>query len=201
KRVQLVHHRVDRVLQLEDLAARVDGDLLAQVAARDRGRDVGDVPHLGRQVAGHRVDAVGQVLPDAGDAIDRRPAGELAFRPDLARNPGHFAGEGVELVDHRVDRVLELEDLALDVDLDLLAQVAVGHRGRHFGDVPDLGREVAGHEVDAVGEVLPDAGDALDVGLAAELAFRPDLAGDAGHLGAERVQLVDHRVDRVGEPL
>ena len=47
-----------------------------------------------------------------------------------------------ELVDHRVDRVLELEDLALDVDRDLLRQVAVGDRGRDLGDVAHLGGEV-----------------------------------------------------------
>ena len=60
---QLVHHRVDRGLQLEDLAAGVDVDLLRQVALRDRGGDLGDVPHLAGQVVGHRVDVVGQVLP------------------------------------------------------------------------------------------------------------------------------------------
>ena len=56
-----------------------------------------------------------------------------------------------------------------------------------------------GHEVDAVGEVLPGAGDALHVGLAAELALGADLAGDAGHLGGERAELVHHRVDGVLE--
>jgi len=35
--VQLIDHRVDRVLELEDLAANIDGDLARQIAARDRG--------------------------------------------------------------------------------------------------------------------------------------------------------------------
>ena len=35
--------------------------------------------------------------------------------------------------------------------------------------------------VDAVGQVLPDARHALDLGLAAELPLGADLAGDAGH--------------------
>ena len=51
ERVELIDHRVDGVLQLEDLAAHVDGDLLRQVAVGDRGRDVGDVAHLVGQVA------------------------------------------------------------------------------------------------------------------------------------------------------
>ena len=35
-------------------------------------------------------------------------AAELAFGADLARDARHLAGERVELVDHRVDGVLEL---------------------------------------------------------------------------------------------
>ena len=199
KRVELVDHRVDGVLQLEDLALDVDGDLLGEVAVGDGGGDLGDVAHLAGQVAGHGVDAVGQVLPDAGDALDLGLAAQLALRADLAGHAGHLGGEAVELVDHRVDGVLQLEDLALDVDGDLLGEVAVGHGGGHLGDVAHLAGEVAGHAVDVVGEVLPDAGDALDLGLAAELALGADLAGDAGHLGGEGVELVDHRVDGVLE--
>ena len=53
KRVELVDHRVDRVLELEDLPLDVDGDLLAEVAVGDGGGDLGDVAHLAGQVAGH----------------------------------------------------------------------------------------------------------------------------------------------------
>ena len=125
-------------------------------------------------------------------------AAELAFGADFAGHAGHFGGERAELVDHRVDGVLQLEDLALDVDGDLLGEVAVGDGGGDLGDVADLAGQVAGHRVDAVGQVLPGAGDALDVGLAAELAFGADLAGDAGDFGGERAELVDHRVDGLG---
>ena len=44
---------------------------------------------------------------------------------------------------------------------------------------------------------VPDT--SVDLGLAAELALGADLAGDAGDLGRERAQLVDHGVDRVLE--
>ena len=67
-------------------------------------------------------------------------------------------------------------------DGDLLGEVAVGHRRGDLGDVADLAGEVAGHRVDAVGQVLPDAAHAPDLGLAAELALGADLAGDAGDL-------------------
>ena len=94
---------------------------------------------------------VGQVLPRAGDARHVGLAAELAFGADLARDARHLGGERAELIHHRVDGVLELEDLALHVDGDLLRQVAGGDRRRHVGDVAHLAGEVAGHRVDRVG--------------------------------------------------
>src|SRR5207248_1481027 len=195
ERVELVDHGVDGVLELEDLALDVDGDLLGEVAVLDCGRDLGDVAHLARQVARSEDRRVGKVLRYAGDALDVG----LVFRPVLggyvAGDTGHLVREGVELVDHRVDGVLELEDLAPDVDGDLLREVAVGDSGGDFGDIAHLARQVAGHEVDVVGQVLPDAADAPDLGLTAQLALGAHLARHAGHLAREGVELADHRVD------
>ena len=67
------------------------------------------------------------------------------------------------------------------------------HGGGHLGDVADLAGQIAGHQVDVVGQVLPGAGDAFDLRLAAKLAFRSHLAGDAGHFRGEAVELIDHR--------
>ena len=39
-------------------------------------------------------------------------AAELAFGADLARDARHFRGEGVELVHHGVDGVLQLQNFA-----------------------------------------------------------------------------------------
>ena len=117
--------------------------------------------------------------------------GTCAWPPSLPSVPTSRAtrvtsrGEGVELIDHRVDGVLELEDLALHVDRDLARQVAAGDGGRHLGDVAHLAGQVAGHRVDVVGEVLPGAGDARHLRLAAELALGADLARDARHLAGE----------------
>ena len=195
--VELIDHRVDGVLQLENLALHVDGDLAREIAARDRGRHFGDVAHLSRQVAGHRVDVVGQILPRAGDAGHLRLAAEPPFRADLARDARHFAGEAVELIDHRVERLLELKDFAAHVDGDLARQVAVGDGGRDLRDVAHLTRQIAGHRVDVVGQVLPCAGDAGHRRLAAEAPLGADLARDARHLAGEGVELIDHRVDGV----
>src|SRR5204862_311572 len=140
---------------------------------------------------------VGQVLPGSGHAGDLRLAAELAFGADLARHAGHLRGEGVELVDHGVDGVLELEDLAPHVDRDLARQVAARHRRGHLGDVADLGGQVARHRVDVVGQVFPGSGHAGDLRLAAQPALAADFARHAGDLAGEAVEPVDHGVQRL----
>ncbi|HEV7159367.1 MAG TPA: hypothetical protein VGN38_13500 [Caulobacteraceae bacterium] len=197
ERIELIDHGVDGVFQLQDLAFHIDGDLLGEITQGHRGGHLGDVAHLASQIAGHEIDVVGEVLPRAGDTFDSRLAAELAFGADLARHPGDLGGEGVQLIDHGVDGVLQLEDLALHIDGDLLGEIASGHGGRDLGDVAHLAGQIAGHEVHVVGQVLPCPGDTLDLSLAAELAFGADLARHPGHFGGERVELIDHGVDGV----
>ena len=199
ERVQLVDHRVDRVLELEDFAADVDGDLARQVAARDGRRHFGDVAHLRGEVGGEQVDVVGQVLPRAGDARHDGLAAELAFGAHLARHADHFGRERAQLLDHRVHRLLDEQDLAAHVDGDLARQVAAGDGRRDLGDAAHLRGQVARHEVDVVGQVLPRAAHARHLRLAAELALGADFARHPRDFRRERVQLVDHRVDRVLE--
>ena len=95
-----------------------------------------------------------------GHALDLGLAAELALGTDLAGDARDLVGEARQLRHHPVQRLLELEDLAARVDGDRLGQVAVGDRGRHLGDVAHLVGQVARHEVDVVGQVLPRAGNA-----------------------------------------
>ena len=80
----------------------------------------GDVADLTGQVRGHRVHAIGQVLPCAGNAPHHGLTAELALGADLPGHTRHFAGEGVRQIHHRVDGVLQLEDFAAHIDRDLL---------------------------------------------------------------------------------
>ena len=160
ERVELIDHRVDGVLQLQDFAFHVDGDLAVEVAAGDGGGHFGDVADLGGEVARHGVDRVGEILPGAGHAGHDGLHAEPAFGADFAGHASHFRGEGAKLLDHRVDGFLELQDFAAHVDGDLLGKVAVGHGDGHLGDVADLAGEVRGHGVDVVGQILPGAGHA-----------------------------------------
>src|SRR4029453_13254184 len=104
---------------------------------------------------------------------------------DLARDAGNLGREAVELVDHRVDGVLDLQDLAPRVDGDLLGQVAARDRGGPLGDVANLSGQVVRQQVDVVRQVTPNAGRLGHVGLSAQLAVGADLFRDAGDLGCE----------------
>src|SRR6202030_1352473 len=110
----------------------VHRDLRGEVAAGDRGGDVGDVADLGGQVAGHEVDVVGEVFPGSGDAGHLRLAAELAFGADFTGDARDFRRERAELIHHRVDGFFQLQDFAADVDRDFLGQVAVRHRDGDF---------------------------------------------------------------------
>ena len=48
----------------------------------------------------------------SSDAGYLRLAAEFTFGPDFAGDAGHFPPEGVELIDHGGDGVLQFEDLA-----------------------------------------------------------------------------------------
>src|SRR5207249_2435971 len=197
--IELIHHPVDDVLDLYDLAADVHGDLLSQVAIGNRRGHLRDVSELDSQITRHGIDVVGEVLPDAGHALDLRLAAQPAVGADFARHAGHLRCKRVELIHHGVDGVLQLQDLTSHIDGDLLGEVSGGDGGRHVSNVPHLGGQVVSHQVDAVGQVLPRAGYPRNVRLAAEFPISTDLDRDPGHFRGETTKLFHHRVDGVFE--
>jgi len=79
-----------------------------------------------------KVDVVGQLFPYPADLNGGRGGlAELALGPDLTGYPCDFGDKSVELVDHGVDRVLQVQHLAPDVGGDLLAEIAVSDRPDH----------------------------------------------------------------------
>ena len=128
ERVQLVHHRVDGVLQFQNFALHVHRDFARQVAARHGGRHFGNVAHLAGQVVRHGIDVVGQILPCAGHAGHHRLAAQFAFGADFARHAAHFRGKRIQLVHHRVDGVFQFQNFAAHVHRDFARQVAVAPR-------------------------------------------------------------------------
>ncbi len=187
ERTELVDHRIDGVLELENFAASIDRDAGRQIAFGDGGGHFGDVANLVGQVAGHVVDTVRQILPGAGHAVHFGLTAQLAFSSDFARNARNFGRERAELIDHGVDGVLELENFAARVDGDLGGQIAFSDGRRNTGDVSNLIGQVAGHGVHTLREILPGSSDAGDNCLSAELAFGSNFARHARCFGRERI--------------
>ena len=106
---------------------------------------------------------------------------EFALSADFARDAGYFASEGVELIHHRVNGVLEFKNFAFYVYRDLARQIAASHGRSHFSNVSHLSREVSGHGVDGVRKILPSSRHSRDNGLAAEFAVSANLAGYTRH--------------------
>jgi len=91
-----------------------------------------------------------------------------------------FAGEAVELIHHRVQRFFELQNFTANVYRDLARKIAVGDGRRDFRNVSYLAGQVAGHEVDVVGEIFPCAADAWHLRLSTKFAFGADFRARRG---------------------
>src|ERR1019366_5382487 len=112
KPFELINHRIAMVLQLQKLALDISRNLLAQITVSDRRRHLGDVTHLPREISRHQVDVVSQLLPRPATLNrPRRRLTKLPLSPDLTRHTRNLRHEPVELINHRIDRVLELEHL------------------------------------------------------------------------------------------
>src|SRR5262249_52379415 len=135
ERTKLFDHGVQGFFELQDFAADVHRDLLGKVAVRDCGSNFRDVANLTSQVRSHEVDVVGEIFPRAGNTRHLGLAAQLAFGTDFTGHTRYFAGERVQLVHHRVDGVLELQNFAFDIDGDFAGQIAAGNSGGDFGDI------------------------------------------------------------------
>ncbi len=119
ERAELIHHGVDGVLQLQNFAAHVHRDLARKISLGHGGSDFRDVAHLIGQVTGHRVDALGKILPGTGHAFHFRLAAQFAFGTHFARHARYFGCERAELIHHGVDGVLQFQNFAASVHRDL----------------------------------------------------------------------------------
>src|SRR5262249_13420702 len=146
--------------------------------------------HLRGQVARHRVDAVGQVLPRSRHALYSRLPAELAFGADLARDARHFRSERSQLIDHLVDGLRRAQELALqrrpvDFERHRLRQIALRHRTDYARGLARGMHEIVDKLIHRVDRVAPETGRIADRSAPSELAF---LAHDAG----EALELLRH---------
>ena len=109
-----------------------------------------------------------------------------------------FRGD-TQVINHRVDVVLQLSNFAARLHLNGTSEVAFRHSSRDLGDSPNLRGEIGGEQVDVAGEILPSARRTRYVSLATKSAIDTDLARDVRHLFREGRKRVGHVVDGVGE--
>ena len=103
-----INHVVDGVSQGRNLALGLDRQFLLDVPSGHGAHHLGDTAHLIGQVRRHDVDVVGQVLPGTGHALHLRLAAQLAVGAHLFGHTGDLRREGIELIHHPVDDVLDL---------------------------------------------------------------------------------------------
>src|SRR5581483_2197720 len=196
--------RVDGVFQLQNLAARVHGDARGQIAFRHGGRHARDVADLVGQVAGHGVDAFGQISPGSGDGGDYSLTAQFAFGSYFARNARHFAREGIQLLHHGVDHARGVQEFAaqwtaVHLQSHGLREIAFGHRADHARDFRGRLHQVANKAVHRLHALRPSPGHRANGSTLGDFAVLTDGPADAlefaGHL------LVDFEdvVQRVGD--
>jgi len=107
---QRVGHAIDGIGEGRDFTLRFDGEPLAEVAVGHGGNDLHDAANLFVRLLAITFDVVGQVLPRYRPTPGTTSlTTQLAFGTDFARKPCHLGREAVELVDHRVDGLLQLQ--------------------------------------------------------------------------------------------
>ncbi len=108
----------------------------------------GDVADLSREITSHRVDGIGKILPHSAYAFDLGLASEFTVGTHFARHARYFAREGIKLIHHGVDGVLQLENLSPNVHSDFRREVAFRDSRGNTCNVTNLVGEVARHGVD-----------------------------------------------------
>ena len=119
ERAELVHHRVHRLADPEELAHQrpafdVERHRLREVALGHGADDAGHLAGGLHQVADQGVDRVDRCRPGSGRAVQVRPLGDLAFLADRLADPLELAGGFPVEID---DVVQGVGDLSRDTHL------------------------------------------------------------------------------------
>ena len=83
--------------------------------------------------------------------MDAGLSAQNSFRAYFPCHTRHLRGKGAKLIHHHVDCIFQLKKLAFHIDCDFLGQVAVCYGSRDRRDIADLGRQIAGHQIDVFG--------------------------------------------------
>src|SRR5207237_9344913 len=140
-------------------------------------------------IASDRIHVVGEILPRTTDTRHFCLPAQLTLSSYFARNTGYFRRKRAELINHRVDRILELENLSTRVSRDFPRQISARNRCGNVSDVSHLTSEIARHEIHVVGEIFPRSTDVRHLSLPTELSLRSYLARDTRYFVGESIRL------------
>ena len=146
-----------------------------------------------------QIHVVGEIFPCSADTRHNRLASETSVCAHFACNTRHLSRERAQLLDHRVERVLQQQNFAAHIDRDLLRKIAARDCCRHFRDVANLSGQVRSHEVHIVGQIFPRASNSRHLRLPAKLAFGSDFTRHTRDFRRKGIELVHHRIDGVLE--
>ena len=176
-----------RILRLSDRALPDEGLSQGQLRriARDEGVGIiGQHVQPRRAVPLHLINDALMRMDERSQLVEQQLA--YAFQVALALQHSGEAGQiglqpvlfGVavcgqtEVIDHRIDVVLQLRNFAAGLHLDGSRQVALRDGRRDFCDRTDLVGEICGKEVDVARKVLPRARRSGNIGLSAQVCLR-----------------------------
>ncbi|KAF5409767.1 MAG: hypothetical protein Udaeo2_01190 [Candidatus Udaeobacter sp.] len=165
--LQVADHFVDVVLHGRNLALRFHLNRTCQITFRDGGSNVGDGSKLRRQIRCEPVYIIGQIAPGPGGPWHTSLSAQFSLDADLSRDSCYLIGKRRERINHVVDCVGQLADFPFCFNKELLVQVSLCNCGDNFRDTTHLVRQIAGHEIHAVGQVLPRAGNTFNRSLSA----------------------------------
>ena len=138
----MINHVVDGVDKIEYFTADRDGHLLGQITTRHSCRGMRNSSHLQREIGGHRVHRIREILPSAIDTQHIRTTTELTLRTDLSGHTRDFSGEGAQTFHHVIDGVLQIEEFAAHFHVDGFAEIATCDSCINCGDGAHLRRKV-----------------------------------------------------------
>src|SRR5262249_36828187 len=109
-----------------------------------------NVSDLSSKVRGHEIDVIGKVFPHPSDPGNLCLTTEVSFGTDFTSYTSHFRSKRPQLIDHRIDGVLELSNFPFDINGNLSREVSIGYRSSYCSNVSDLSRQITSHRVDGV---------------------------------------------------
>src|SRR2546429_5344613 len=113
--MSMAHDSAHWLYKLRNSSSPTVSVFLRQITARDRRRYLGDIATLSCEISRHHIHVVGKVLPCSRNSSHVCLPTQLPFAANLPGYASHFGRKRTKLINHRVDRVFELQDLTSNV--------------------------------------------------------------------------------------